>query len=225
MENLSKAEQQQINREQKILDQVNNNLAESVKQMEDMILVQESYTSQLNSLLKSTSEVVQDEKTLLDKIYTSNELMANITNRFESISFSLEKNTEKVEASSNHLESSLQSIKNQFNQMSDFNETFLEQISVVLSSNQEILHDYISKFEIIKTGLNGIFAEVEEGLTRYSSVVKDSINDYLSEFATQLTTASEKLAGSIETLDEFFETISDKLEEVINLRQSRRLEL
>ena len=97
--------------------------------------------------------------------------------------------------------------------MTEFKEETLKQIGNSLSGNQKILSEYVEKFDIIKNGLTAIFGEVENGLTKYSSTVKNGINEYLSNFTNQLSTASERLAGSIEALNDFFEEVSDKLED------------
>ena len=212
IESLSKAEQKQIDREQKLLDQVNDNLSDSVKQIEDMILVQESYTKQITDLLSSTKDVVKDEKELLTQINENNELMVAISQTFGAISSDLKNNTGNIESAINYLNSSLQSLKDQFGRMTKFNEETLEQIGDSLSGNQEILSEYVEKFDIIKNGLSEIFGEVENGLTKYSSTVKNGINEYLSGFTNQLSTASDRLAGSIDALNDFFEKVSDKLE-------------
>jgi len=212
IESLSKAEQKQIDREQVLLGQVNRNLSDSVKQIEDMIIVQESYTKQITDLLSSTRDVVKDEKELLTQINQNNELMVNISHTFGAISSDLKNNTGNIENSVNYLNLSLKSLKDQFAQLTLFNKETLKQIDDSLSGNQEILREYVKKFDIIKNGLSEIFGEVENGLTKYSSTIKNGINEYLSGFTNQLSTASGALAGSIDALNDFFEEVSDKIE-------------
>jgi ABC-type transporter Mla subunit MlaD len=211
---LSKAEQQQINREQSILDQVNESLSSSVKQIEDMILLQETYTKEISELLSSTTNVVKDEQALLSHINENNKLMVEITNKFDMISARLNDSTNQMDNASKNLNSSLQSIKHMFQKMTEFNDKTLDQIGDSLSENQEVLNDYVRKFEIIRNGLGDIFTEVEGGLTRYSVTVKNGINDYLSEFTNKLSKASGELGGSVEALNELFEIISDQLDNI-----------
>jgi len=212
IDSLSKAEQQQINREQSILDQVNESLSSSVKQIEDMSLLQETYTKEISELLSSTTNVVKDEQALLSHINENNQLMVEITNKFNTISVSLNGSADQMDNASKNLDSSLQSIRLMFQKMTEFNDKTLDQIGDSLIENQEVLNDYVGKFEIIQNGLDDIFTEVEGGLTRYSVTVKNGINDYLSEFTNKLSTASGALAGSIEALNELFEIISDQLD-------------
>ena len=212
IDSLSKAEKQQIDREGALLDQVNNSLSTAVKQIEDMILVQENYTTQITNLLSSITNVVKDEQALLSHINENNKLMVEITNKFDTISARLNDSTDQMDNASKSLDSSLQSIKHMFQKMTEFNDKTLDQIGDSLSENQEVLNDYVRKFEIIQNGLNDIFTEVEGGLTRYSVTVKNGINDYLSEFTNKLSTASGALAGSVEALNELFEIISNQLD-------------
>lgn len=212
IDSLSKAEKQQIDREGALLDQVNNSLSTSVKQIEDIILVQENYTTEITNLLSSTTNVVKEEQALLSHINENNKLMVEITNKFDTISASLNGSTDQMDNASKNLDSSLQSIRHMFQKMTEFNDKTLDQIGDSLSENQEVLNDYVRKFEIIRNGLDDIFTEVEGGLTRYSVTVKNGINDYLSEFTNKLSTASGALAGSVEALNELFEIISDQLD-------------
>ena len=212
IDSLSKAEKQQIDREGTLLDQVNNNLSTSVKQIEDIILVQENYTTEITNLLSSTTNVVKDEQALLSHINENNKLMVEITNKFDTISASLNGSADQMDNASKNLDSSLQSIKHMFQKMTEFNDKTLVQIGDSLSENQEVLNDYVRKFEIIRNGLDDIFTEVEGGLTKYSVTVKNGINDFLSEFTNKLSTASGALAGSVEALNELFEIISDQLD-------------
>ncbi|MEA2104910.1 MAG: hypothetical protein U9P79_09775, partial [Candidatus Cloacimonadota bacterium] len=138
--------------------------------------------------------------------------MVNISHTFGAISSDLKNNTGNIESSINYLNSSLQTLKEQFGRMNEFNEETLEQIGHRLSDNQEILREYVEQFDTIKNGLSEIFGEVENGLTKYSNTVKNGINEYLSGFTNQLSTASGRLAGSIDALNDFFEEVSDKLE-------------
>jgi len=194
------------------LDQVNESLSSSVKQIEDMSLLQETYTKEISELLSSTTNVVKDEQALLSHINENNQLMVEITNKFNTISVSLNGSADQMDNASKNLDSSLQSIRLMFQKMTEFNDKTLDQIGDSLIENQEVLNDYVGKFEIIQNGLDDIFTEVEGGLTRYSVTVKNGINDYLSEFTNKLSTASGALAGSIEALNELFEIISDQLD-------------
>jgi ABC-type transporter Mla subunit MlaD len=212
IDSLSKAEQQQIHREQSILDQVNESLSSSIKQIEDMSLLQETYTKEISELLSSTTNVVKDEQALLSHINENNQLMVEITNKFDTISARLNGSADQMDNASKNLDSSLQSIRHMFQKMTEFNDKTLDQIGDSLSENQEVLNDYVRKFEIIRNGLGDIFTEVESGLTRYSVTVKNGINDSLSEFTNKLSTASGALAGSVEALNELFEIISDQLD-------------
>jgi ABC-type transporter Mla subunit MlaD len=212
IDSLSKAEQQQIHREQSILDQVNESLSSSIKQIEDMSLLQETYTKEISELLSSTTNVVKDEQALLSHINENNQLMVEITNKFDTISARLNGSADQMDNASKNLDSSLQSIRHMFQKMTEFNDKTLDQIGDSLLENQEVLNDYVRKFEIIRNGLGDIFTEVESGLTRYSVTVKNGINDSLSEFTNKLSTASGALAGSVEALNELFEIISDQLD-------------
>lgn len=92
------------------------------------------------------------------------------------------------------------------------NENYLAANRETIQQLQEMLNDAVRQFPVIREGLQGIFAEIQRGLTEYTTTSRDSINDYLSGFSTQLTSAANALAGSVEALGESVEALNDMIE-------------
>ena len=87
-----------------------------------------------------------------------------------------------------------------------------QQLQGTLVQSRELLNDFAQRFQTIDVGLNSIFAEIQRGLTEYTTTSRGSINEYLSAFSTQLTSAANALAGSVEALGENVEILNDMIE-------------
>ena len=94
------------------------------------------------------------------------------------------------------------------------NRETIEQLQGTLVHSRELLNDFARRFQTIDAGLHSIFEEIQRGLTEYATTSRDSINEYLSAFSTQLTSAANALAGSIEALNDDIEGLSDLIERI-----------
>jgi uncharacterized phage infection (PIP) family protein YhgE len=78
-----------------------------------------------------------------------------------------------------------------------------------LRKAEEVATDYANKFAVIQTGLNGIFSQIQDGLSEYQRSTRASLNEYLGQFSEQLSRAVQSLSGGIEELNGVFEEIAD----------------
>ncbi len=92
------------------------------------------------------------------------------------------------------------------------NSTTIARIEDALERSNQTLNDFAQRFQTIDDGLQGIFTEIESGLTNYSATTRDSINEYLNSFSTQLSNAASALAGGVEALGENVEVLNDMME-------------
>ena len=97
------------------------------------------------------------------------------------------------------------------------------QIRDTLSESYPLLNDFIRGFRItsdrldrsfqgfqtIEDGLNGIFAEIEQGLNTYADATRESLSKYLTDFSEQLSQASVALARNVEILRDSVEGLTD----------------
>ncbi len=79
-------------------------------------------------------------------------------------------------------------------------------VAVQMQQNLEGLRqlndDYVTKFQVIEKGLQGVFGELSKGLGEYQGQVKTQLNDCLSDFSKSLGRAVEGLSGAVEEMDE-----------------------
>ena len=92
------------------------------------------------------------------------------------------------------------------------NRETIEQLQGTLVQSRELLSEFAQRFQTIDAGLQAIFSEIQRGLTEYATTSRGSINDYLSAFSTQLTSAANALAGSVEALGDNVEVLNDMIE-------------
>ena len=105
---------------------------------------------------------------------------------------------------------------NAFNQENEnylaANRETIQQLQDTLDKSGELLNDFAERFQTIDAGLDSIFSEIQRGLTEYATTSRGSINEYLSAFSTQLTSAANALAGSVEALGDNVEVLNDMIE-------------
>lgn len=89
-----------------------------------------------------------------------------------------------------------------------------ESIQESLQQSQKLLNEFAGKFETIEAGLQGIFAEINTGLIKYSTTTHDAIENSLEAFTKELTTAAEALAGSVSALYSSVEELSEMMNEM-----------
>ena len=88
----------------------------------------------------------------------------------------------------------------------------ITELQSALTQSQNLLREFVQRFETIDNGLKRIFAEIEVGLTTYSTTAKKSIDTYLSTFSRQLSSAAAALAGSVEALEGCVEQLTETLD-------------
>ncbi|MDE0636392.1 MAG: anti-phage ZorAB system protein ZorA [Candidatus Poribacteria bacterium] len=96
-----------------------------------------------------------------------------------------------------------------------------KQIQESLQQSRNLLTKFAEEFNIIKSGLQGIFEEIDKGLINYSTTTHDSMGKSLDEFSKHLADAADKLAGSVSALDNSVEELSDMIEQFSKLRRGR----
>lgn len=69
-----------------------------------------------------------------------------------------------------------------------------------------------SQFADMRDGIEGVFQEIESGLDRYESAVRDNVNKHLADFTSQFSTSVNALAGTVESLSGIAEELTDVYE-------------
>lgn len=94
------------------------------------------------------------------------------------------------------------------------NSETIAQIQAALDRSKTTLEDFQKGFRTIDDGLQGIFSEIENGLSNYSTITRETINKDLGSFSAHLANAATALAGSIEALREEVDQLNDMIEKL-----------
>ena len=93
------------------------------------------------------------------------------------------------------------------------NRETIQQIQATHMYSKQLLDDLTQRFQTIDTGLQSIFGEMEKGLNSYAVSTRESINEYLGAFSSQLAKASNALANSVEALEENVDALNDMFDQ------------
>jgi uncharacterized phage infection (PIP) family protein YhgE len=88
----------------------------------------------------------------------------------------------------------------------------IDSVVTLLDDSGQLSEDYIEKFETIKSGLAGIFAQIQKGLTEYSQTMQASTQKYLEQYSMNLTKTTDALAGTIQQQGEIAELFVEALD-------------
>ena len=87
----------------------------------------------------------------------------------------------------------------------------IDSISELIQDSGEMSKEYVDKFDIIRQGLSGIFAQLQKGLTDYSVTVHATTQKYLEQYSRSLTETTDALSGNIQQMNEVVESLVDAL--------------
>ena len=88
----------------------------------------------------------------------------------------------------------------------------IDSVVELLDDSGQLSEDYVERFETIKNGLSGIFAQIQKGLTEYSQTMQASTQKYLDQYSMNLNKTTNALAGTIERQSEIAELFVDALD-------------
>ena len=95
------------------------------------------------------------------------------------------------------------------------NSTTIARIEDALERSNQTLNDFAQRFQTIDKGLQGIFAEIERGLTSYSKITGETIKGYIGTFPAHLENAATALARSIQAMREEVDLLNDMIERLL----------
>lgn len=199
---------------QKTLLQSQDSTNAMKKQVEEMSEILKSKVGDLQAgqqnLLVEQSKNLQISDALLNAFNSSIQNMNGLSmevNQSIKVLNQAQVELEKVVSTFQNVSSDLSISSNKFGEsqveFSKYSNSFLQnntdnivQIQKSLESAKNLSADFSQKFEIIEKGLNGIFSQLNQGLTAYEKTVSQNIRTYLTEFTTSLTETAKTLGGA-----------------------------
>ena len=205
------------------IDRIRQLVEQSVERL-DMILqsgeksVKTLLSQQSNQISAINNQIANTQNTLAkgrDMLEQMNSTAANVRQMIETtqtFSSRLMLGADRLENAGQQLTQASSAFNQENENYLASNRETIQQLQGTLVESRELLNDFARRFQTIDAGLHSIFAEIQRGLTEYTTTSRDSINEYLSAFSTQLTSAANALAGSIEALNDDIEELSDMIE-------------
>lgn len=173
--------------------------------------------SQEQTILQTTALV---EK-LSDNINTLNTLSTNFGNVITNINTAndtLKLTSTQFQSVSSKVEETATTLSNTQNQLINYNNTFINNNIELLTQYNESLEissnfnqNLVEKYNTIHNSFGNVFTSVNEGITRYSSSMKESLEDFLTTYNTSLTKGTRSLENAVSGLSESIENLSDVL--------------
>ena len=166
----------------------------------------------INAQIANSQETLARGRDMLDQMNTSVASVRQMIETTQALSSQLMLGADRLETAGQRLTQA----SNAFNQENEnylaANRETIQQLQGTLVQSRELLNGFAQRFQTIDDGLQGIFAEIETGLTNYSTITRDTINKYLGAFPTHLDNAATALAGSIQALREEVDQLNDIIE-------------
>ena len=144
---------------------------------------------------------------------TATSLKETLT-RLRQMSETLEQAADRTRDSSEALQTSTTQLQEQQQEWLNAERETLGQLENALGDMRNLSAEYVQQFETIRTGLEEIFAEIEQGLSNYQNTTRKSVNNYLSDLAENLQTATNAMNGTVTALDESFEEFHEILDKM-----------
>ena len=207
------------------IDRIRQLAEQSAERLEEIIQAGEQSISVLlnqqdNQIQTVTDQIAISEATLARGREIIEEMNASVTGVRQMID-ATQVFSNLLTSGADRLENAGQQLAQAIRVFNQVNENYLtanretiQQLQGTLVQSGEMLNNFTQRFQTIEAGLRNIFAEIQQGLTEYATTSRNSINEYLSTFSTQLTHAANALAGSVEALNDDIEGLSEMIERI-----------
>ena len=193
-------------------DRLDKIFKEGETRVSTLLKLQGDQIKEVNAQIANSQETLAKGHEMLEKMDASATSVRQLIETTEALSAELTKGADQLEKVGENLTKASNVFNAENEKYLTANRKTTELIQEALKDSQNLLNNFVQKFETIDTGLQGIFEEIEKGLTNYSTTTRDSINKYLNKFSDLLTSAAASLTGSVEALDESVDTLIEMIE-------------
>ena len=180
----------------------------------DLLALQEDTTERTKKLLETFNQG-------LDRLEKMNEYVTGTMNMFQQAQGQITGSTAHLQTITSDMKVATEVFHKSQNDYAGRMENLqlqsqknIDSISQLLEHSGELSQDYIDKFDVIRQGLGGIFAQLQKGLSDYSTTVQATTQKYLDQYSRSLTETTDALSGSIQQQAEVVETLVDVLNKI-----------
>lgn len=201
-----------------LLDTINKNFAESISQQQqeqkNIVAEQTKHLETSAKLLVELNQSLESMKNMVQSVNSNIETLNDSYKKLQGTTSSFEKITENIGDTSKALEDS----QSEFSKYSDNflkkNADNIKEIQTSLTTAKGVSADYAEKFQVIETGLKGIFGEIQTGLQDYQNTVKKNLEDFLNAYSDNLSKCVESLSTAISEQNELIEELNEAVSKI-----------
>lgn len=168
------------------------------KELENVFVVMEEACEKMSGMANSVSDILSK--------------MNNTSTELNNTAMMTKSTVNVLSETSTKLQNSQVDFLTRANQLQTQLDSASKNVITALEESAETSKEYANNFGVIKTGLQGIFSQVQEGLTQYSLTVKNSTGDILTRYSSSMTKALNNLEGVVNSLNDIVNELTDSLD-------------
>ncbi len=207
------------NKMSELINQTTERLSGTVhdaeKSIETLLQQQKEQTEVFNAQITNSKETLESGQKMLAEMEASVSSVRIIIEEAQSFSEQLTTGANQLEKAGLQLMQAGAEFNEENEKYLTSNRETIQQLLDLHERTQQLLDNSTERFNTIDGGLQSIFSQIETGLNTYAVSSRETINTYLSDFATQLTAAVAALSNSIEALEDNFEDLNDRIEQLL----------
>ena len=193
-------------------DRLSKSVQSAEERVSTLLKQQDEQIEAVNAQLENSQKILESGTELLRQMDANFTSVHKIIATMEAFSNQMTTGTDRLETAGRELTQASRAFNQENESYLAANRETIERLQGTLVQSRELLEDFAARFQTIDSGLQGIFAEIQRGMTEYTTTSRVSINEYLSAFSTQLTSAANALAASVEALGDNVEVLNDMIE-------------
>ena len=172
-----------------------------------------------DSTMSETEKLLNQFNTGLERLEKMNKYITGTMNTFQQAQGQITGSTAHLQSITSDMKTAIEvfhKVQNEYTgnmtELQKRTQQAIDSVVTLLDDSGQLSEDYIEKFETIKSGLAGIFAQIQKGLTEYSQTMQASTQKYLEQYSMNLTKTTDALAGTIQQQGEIAELFVEALD-------------
>lgn len=203
-----------------VMANVSESVQSSMKSITDDISNKQTDLMALQeSTMSETEKLLAQFNTGLERLEKMNEYITGTMNTFQQAQGQITGSTAHLQVITNDMKTATEVFSRTQNEytgsmaeLQKRTQQAIDSVVTLLDDSGQLSADYVERFETIKSGLTGIFAQIQKGLTEYSQTMQASTQRYLEQYSMNLNKTTDALAGTIERQSEIAELFVDALD-------------
>jgi hypothetical protein len=203
-----------------VMANVSESVQSSMKSITDDISDKQTGLMALqDSTMSETEKLLNQFNTGLERLEKMNKYITGTMNTFQQAQGQITGSTAHLQSITSDMKTAIEvfhKVQNEYTgnmtELQKRTQQAIDSVVTLLDDSGQLSEDYIEKFEMIKSGLAGIFAQIQKGLTEYSQTMQASTQKYLEQYSMNLTKTTDALAGTIQQQGEIAELFVEALD-------------